>query len=78
MKPNKTVHGHPKRSKPIKQAHVAKPRKMTGDSHGNFEDMGVGDYYGTGRNNPMGKVIEGNGLKPISKKKIGTPPKSVV
>jgi len=70
MKPVKT----PK----AKQSHVAPAKKSSGDSHVSHTSMGMGDYYGTGVRNKMGRMIEGNGMKTISKKKIGTPPKSVV
>jgi len=52
-------------SKPIKQSHVA-PTKY-----------GMGDNYGTGIKNPMGRMREGIGMYPVSKKELGTPPKSL-
>lgn len=38
---------------------------------------GMGDNYGSGVRNPIGKVREGMGMKTLSKKQIGTPPKSL-
>jgi hypothetical protein len=49
-----------------------------GDWHVSHTSMGMGDYYGTGVKAKIGKVIEGQGMKPLSKKQMGTPPKSVV
>ena len=64
--------------KSAKQSHVKPSKKSSGDSHVSHTSMGMGDYYGTGIRAKMGTVIEGNGIKPLSKKKIGTPPKGVV
>lgn len=57
-----------KSSKPkLKQSHTA------------FTTKGMGDYYGTGKKNSVGKMRSGSvGITPVSKKKLGTPPKSVV
>lgn len=39
----------------------------------------AGDYYGTGVKNPMGKMRDSSvGFRPVSKKQLETPPKSVV
>lgn len=41
--------------------------------------MGCGDYYGTGVKNPMGRMRDSSiGYRPVSRKQMGTPPKSVV
>lgn len=41
--------------------------------------MGMGAYYGTGIKNPMGKMRgDSIGIRPVSRKQLGTPPKSVV
>jgi hypothetical protein len=43
------------------------------------EHLGCGDYYGTGVRNPMGRMRDDSvGYIPVSKKQLGTPPKSVV
>jgi hypothetical protein len=39
---------------------------------------GMGDNYGTGVKAKLGTMREGPGMVKLSKKKIGTPPKSVV
>jgi hypothetical protein len=42
-------------------------------------NMACGDYYGTGHKNPIGRMRDDSlGYRPVSKKQIGTPPKSVV
>jgi len=48
-------------------AHVAKTK------------FGMGDNYGTGFKNPIGKLRSDTvGYRPVTKKQMGTPPKSVV
>ena len=43
------------------------------------EHQGMGNYYGRAYRNPMGKMRSDTlGYIPISKKRLGTPPKSVV
>ena len=40
---------------------------------------GMGDYYGTGIKNPTSKMRGSSvGIRPVSRKQLGTPPKSVV
>ncbi len=51
--------------KPIKQAHTPKSQ------------IGMGDYYGTGVKNKVGRVREIIGTDKISNKKLGKPPKSL-
>jgi hypothetical protein len=36
---------------------------------------GMGDYYGSGVRNPMGKVKEGMGITPVGNKGLKTPPR---
>ena len=38
---------------------------------------GAGDYYGTGVRNPIGRVRDVTGMNPVSKEKLGIPPKSL-
>ncbi len=38
---------------------------------------GMGDNYGTGIRAKIGRMREGMGMVALSKKKIGTPPKSI-
>ena len=43
------------------------------------EHPGMGNYYGSGYKNPMGKLRDSTvGYIPVSKKQLGTPPTSVV
>ncbi len=54
------------KSKKYKQAHTDNTK------------FGMGDYYGQGIRNPIGKVRAGTvGMEPISKKKLGKPPRSL-
>lgn len=64
--------------KKAKQAHTANPKKSSGDWHVSHTSMGMGDYYGTGVRAKLGKMRDGMGMKPLSQKKLGTPPRSVV
>lgn len=64
--------------KKAKQAHVSATKKSSGDSHVSHTGMGMGDYYGTAVKAKLGRVRDGMGLNPISKSRIGKPPKSVV
>ena len=58
--------------------------KIKGDkrkrgAHGMESKFGMGDYYGTGFKNPMGKMRDVSvGFRPVTKKQLGTKPKSVV
>lgn len=43
------------------------------------EHMGMGYNYGRGMRNPMGKMRSDSiGYRPVSRKQLGTPPKTVV
>jgi hypothetical protein len=43
------------------------------------ESQGMGVYYGRGMKNPMGKMRgDSIGYIPVSKERLGTPPKNVV
>lgn len=59
--------------------------KIRGDKKGPHQThtentkFGMGDYYGTGVKNKIGRVRSDSvGYRPVSKKQMGTPPKSVV
>lgn len=44
-----------------------------------YESGSMGTYYGTAMKNPMGKMRgDSIGIRPVSRKHLGTPPKSVV
>ncbi len=51
-----------------------KPLKTT---HTNPSPKGMGDYYGTGVRNRMGKAVDVFSATPVKAKNIGKPPKSV-
>lgn len=48
-----------------KQAHTPKSPK------------GMGDFYGTGIRQPLGKMIDGMGMQEIPPKKLKKPPRSL-
>ena len=48
-----------------------------GDSHSSKSSMGMGDFYGRGVKQKIGKMREGMGQIPVSKKQLGTKPRSV-
>lgn len=54
-----------KKAKGLKSAHTSNSK------------IGMGDYYGTGIKNKMGRTREVIGVKPLSMKKLGKPPKSL-
>lgn len=44
-----------------------------------YESQGMGCYYGTALKNPQGRLRDGTvGYRPVTRKQLGTPPKSVV
>ena len=55
----------------------SKPKKPR-FSHTANTKFGMGDNYGTGVRAKLGTVHEGVGMVKLSKKKLGTPPRSVV
>lgn len=57
----------------MKKVKTLKGVKGLNEAHTPNTKYGMGDFYGTGMKNPMGKVIEGIG-KTIPKAKIGKPP----
>jgi hypothetical protein len=56
-----------KKAKPIapKTAHTSNTKK------------GMGDYYGSGMKNPMGRMREGLGMTPVPPSKLKKPPKAL-
>ncbi len=46
-------------------------------AHTSKAKFGMGDFYGTSIKQPIGKIREGVGINPVSKKKLGKPPKSL-
>jgi len=58
---------------------VSKPKVR--EAHTDLVKFGMGNYYGRAAKNPMGKVRDGSetvGYRPVSKKQLGTVPRSVV
>lgn len=51
--------------KPLKNAHTPNTK------------LGMGDHYGTGVKNPIGKMREGVGQVNVSSKKLKKPPRSL-
>jgi hypothetical protein len=51
--------------KPAKQVHTANTK------------YGMGDYYGTGVRNPMGRMRDGFGEYPATESQLKKPPKSL-
>lgn len=46
-------------------------------SHTANTPYGMGDHYGTGIKAKIGRMREGTGMATLSKKQLGTPPKSL-
>ncbi len=63
--------------KKVKQSHVANPKTSSGDWHVSHTSLGMGDYYGTGVRQPLGKMRRGVGMIEITPKKLKEPPTSV-
>lgn len=47
------------------------------EAHTANTKYGMGDYYGTGVKNPVGKVISSAGVNPAKPKRLTKPPKSL-
>lgn len=62
--------GSPKKPAP------KKPYK--GQSHTPASSKGLGDYYGTGVRQKMGRMRSGMGMDTLSSKKLKTPPREIV
>lgn len=61
-----------------KFAHTSKSKKGSGDWHVSHTSMGMGDYYGTGVKQKLGRVRDDSmGMMAITPKKLKTPPRSV-
>lgn len=50
--------------------------KATG-AHVSKAKFGMGDFYGSGVKQPIGKIRSGIGSNPVSKSKLGKPPKKM-
>lgn len=54
-----------------------KKGRRTGEINVARSQTGMGDYYGTGIKNPIGKVRDVMGMSPLTPKKLKKPPKSL-
>jgi len=53
-------------------------KRSSGDSHCDFNGLGMGDYYGSGIKNKVGRMREDSlGMNAVSRKKLKQPPKSL-
>jgi len=56
----------------------SKSKRSTGDSHCDFEGLGMGDNYGTGIKQKVGRMREDYvNASAVSKSKLKTPPRSL-
>lgn len=53
------------------------PKAKTKQAHTSQSKMGMGDYYGTGLNAKIGKIIDVTGYENMPKAKLKKPPKSL-
>lgn len=53
-----------------------KPKKSK-SAHTSSSKVGMGDFYGSGVRNKIGKMRDGLGIKDISPKRLSKPPKSL-
>lgn len=62
-----------------KQVNVPKNKTRNAEAHTEPAKFGMGDHYGMGYKNPMGVMRDASvGFRPVTRKQMGTPPKSVV
>lgn len=54
-----------------------KPKTNRHQAHTPKSPKGMGDFYGTGIRQPLGKMREGMGMQEITPKKLKKPPKSL-
>lgn len=56
---------------------TSKPKMK--QTHTQFTTHGMGNFYGTGAKAPQGKIRSATvGFRPVTKKQLGTKPRSVV
>lgn len=56
---------------------MKKSKGKVKQAHTSSAKVGMGDYYGSGIKNPMGRVREVMGVKPMKMKSLKRPPKSL-
>lgn len=54
-----------------------KPLKNTTEAHVSKTNQGMGDYYGTGIKQKVGRMREGMGMIEVTPKNLKKPPKSL-
>jgi hypothetical protein len=54
-----------------------KKLKPAKEWHSSNQKFGMGDYYGSGIKNPMGRIRENMIMQPVKPSKIKKPPKSL-
>lgn len=54
-----------------------KKTKKTKEWHAPKSPKGMGDYYGTGIRQKLGRMREGMGMETLSTRQLKTPPKSL-
>ena len=67
--------------KPLKNPANFMGRCVTSPESGNTPNAStaMGTYYGTGIKNPVGRMRSDSiGIRPVSRKQLGTPPKNLV
>lgn len=55
----------------------SKSLKRTHEAHTSKSQIGMGDHYGSGVKNPIGKIRDVMGITDVRPKKLGKPPKSL-
>ena len=58
----------------MRKASVVKGLK---NAHTSNATKGMGDFYGSGVKNKMGRILDGTGVNPLSKAKLKKPPRSL-
>lgn len=54
-----------------------KPLKRTNEAHTSKSKFGMGDHYGSGVKNPVGKIRSVMGINDVTPKNLRKPPKSL-
>lgn len=61
-----------------KSAHTSNTKKASGDWHVSHTSMGMGDYYGTGVKQKLGRMRDDSmGMIAVTPKKLKKPPRSL-
>jgi len=54
-----------------------KPLKRSGEAHVSKTKFGMGDHYGSGIKNPVGKIRDVMGITDVTPKRLKKPPKKL-